>query len=192
MNKATTNQHSKALLVLAGVILLFITLILLPYLAALDSNKEQIHDLQFKLQKYLDTAKQANALKQQLADMETRNISQEDLLSGDSSAIAGANLQELVSQRIKNFSGQLESTRIVSIADENSLQRITIQSQFNSDLQALQRILYSVEFEKPLLYIDKINIRAQQKNQLHRQQRQDLLNVTIDISGYRFSGEAES
>ena len=45
---------------------------------------------------------------------------------------------------------------------------IGIRAQFSGDMEALQRVLYGIEFNKPILFVDKIEVRTKRIRRIRR------------------------
>lgn len=183
------NRRLLAILILLVVIAALLSVAVLPVVVASRNFTNSIEELQFQLRNYQRTAAQEVSLKTRLTQLDSAQISDDDLLIGESTAIAGANLQELFKQRVKQAGGNLESTQILDESYSGNLQRIGIRAQFSGTIEALQRTLYHIEFGKPLLFVNNIEINARRSPR--RVQRglstaaTGTLRVAMDVSGFR-------
>ena len=117
-------QRTAALLILLGVLGTLFSATVLPVLLASANYRESIDDLDFRMQKYRRIAAMEEPLKRQATRLQSQHMAREDLLSGESTAITGANLQELFKQRVRQSGGRLQSTQILSESYHESLERI--------------------------------------------------------------------
>ncbi|MCB1853016.1 MAG: type II secretion system protein M, partial [Gammaproteobacteria bacterium] len=128
-------------------------------------------------------------LKEQLEQLISRQESADDLLEGESQAIAGANLQALFKQIVQNAGGRLESTQVLPASASGVIEWIGIRAQFSGDIETLQQVLHSIEFNKPILFVDNIEIRTRHMRVSRRnptsQSQVQSLSVSLEISGYR-------
>ena len=130
-------------------------------------------------------------LKRQAVRLQSQHMAMEDLLSGESTAITGANLQELFKQRVRQSGGRLQSTQILSESYRESLERIAIKAHFTGSIDVLQKTLHNIEYQKPLLFVDNIEIRSKttrQRNRRTKTQPTQTLTVTMEVAGFRRSG----
>lgn len=186
------DRRIAALLILLGVIGAVASAALLPVLIASQNYEGSIKDLRFKLEKYEQTGRLESSLKARLSRLASQGMSDEDLLAGASTAIAGANLQALMKQRVGSSNGRLVSTQILPASSDGNMDRISIRAQFTGDIEALQRTLYTIEFSRPLLFVDNLQIQAkrQSRRRIRRPRRNSaattagVLTVSLDVSGY--------
>ena len=191
-NRLFTGSRLLALLLLFGVIGLVAALLLTPPLLASRDYDERIADLEFNLDRYQRIARLEVPLKTRLAELDKQRQSAKGLLKGESTAIAGANLQELFKQRTERAGGVLESTQILPESEVGGLQRVALRAKFSGNVEALRKILHSVEFGRPVLFVEKIDIRAKQRARRSRTGRpvaEGELSVTLDVAGYRRAEE---
>jgi general secretion pathway protein M len=185
-----SGQRAAALLILLGVIAILFSVTILPVLIASSNLRDSIDELGFRMQKYQNIASMEVPLKNQLTRLESQRVSKEDLLNGESTAITGANLQELFKQRVQQSGGRLQSTQILPESYQGSLERIAIKANFTGSIKALQKTLYNIEYQQPLLFVDNIEIRSRTTRRRSRRtqtQPTEMLTVTMEIAGYRRS-----
>ena len=195
LNKLSTNsRRAVALLILLALVAIVIAVTLLPVRTALVSYDESIADLEFRLRKYDALAQLQVPLKVRLESLTSKQASAEGLLKGESQAIAGANLQALFKQIVLQAGGRLESTQVLPGAASGVIDWIGIRAQFSGDIETLQRVLYSIEFNKPILFVDKIEVRTKRIRRSRRRNppvaQSQVLSVSLEISGYRRNEES--
>ncbi|MCB1762483.1 MAG: type II secretion system protein M [Gammaproteobacteria bacterium] len=182
-------RRAVALLLLIALIALVAAAILVPLHSTLQRYDESISDLEFRLQKYHKMALLEIPLKEQLEQLISRQESADDLLEGESQAIAGANLQALFKQIVQNAGGRLESTQVLPASTAGVIEWIGIRAQFSGDIETLQQVLHGIEFNKPILFVDNIEIRTRRMRVSRRnptsQSQVQSLSVSLEISGYR-------
>ena len=189
-----SGQKTVALLILAGIIATLFSVTVLPVLLASSNYQESIEELSFRLQKYQNIASMEAPLRNRLSRLESQQVAEEDLLSGESTAITGANLQELFKQRVRQSGGRLQSTQILPESYQGALERIAIKANFTGSIQALQKILYNIEYQRPLLFVDNIEIRSRSTRRRTRRtqtQPETTLTVTMEVAGFRRNGGPE-
>ena len=186
-------RRAIALLILFTLIAIVVAVTLLPLQTALVSYDESIAELEFRLQKYTKMAQLETPLQAQLEALTSKRESEEGLLEGESQAIAGANLQALFKQIVQNAGGRLESTQILPGSASGVIDWIGIRAQFSGDIETLQQVLHDIEFNKPILFVDKIEIRTKRIRRSRRNtaptEQAQILSVSLEVSGYRRNEE---
>lgn len=104
----------------------------------------------------------------------------ERFLSGVNAAISGADLQRLVGETVARAQAQIDNTLVLPARDEGAYQRIDLRVTLSTRIGPLQRILYDLEAGTPSLFIDALQLRAED-----RQTPDPVLSVTFDVYGYR-------
>jgi general secretion pathway protein M len=188
-NISKNSQRALALALLALLLLVIVIALILPLRNAFSESDERIAELQFRLQKYSALASRQEQLRTELEALIQQDASGEDLLNGASTAIAGANLQALLKQVVQQADGRLESTQVLPEVIQGAMERIAIRAQFSGNTQTLQQVLHGIEFRKPLLFVEKMEIRTKRvrRSRLERQNpgSGQLLSVTVEVSGFR-------
>ncbi len=105
------------------------------------------------------------------------------LLTGDTTGIAGANLQRLVTDIVSRFNGKSRSFQILSPEKEKNLTRISMSLSIESDIDNFQKILHTLETKSPLIFIEDIVVRTKEQGGGNAFQKKKL-EVTMKLSGY--------
>jgi Tfp pilus assembly protein PilO len=158
-----TPQQQRLAWVLAGVLLLLALYLVLVYpLLALNrswsqdlSHKRQLLVRYQALQESKARVGQAlQALKGAVSQMEGQ------FLAGGNSAVASADLQEI----LKNVTGahgvQMTSIKVLQPRDAGPYQEVPVQVQLSGTVAQLLTILYHLEHHKKLLFIPELEINA--------------------------------
>ena len=113
------------------------------------------------------------------------------LLQGETTGIAGANLQKLMSGLVLQHGGAASSIQILPPKEDGNLVRIPISLSISVGIDGLRDILYGLETGTPLLFIDDITIRSE-ADDFGSPDPHFLgpLDVTLQISGYALRNEA--
>lgn len=175
-----------------------ITLLVAPVLTVSRGYDESIADLRFRLDRYQRSADRVPRLKARLAQLQRQQGTGEELLQGDSSAIAGAALQERLKEIVQDAGGRLESTQLLTTSADGAMERLTARARFSGSVEVLQKALYRIEYGRPLLLVEKAGIRRSKQRRLpFRRSREgrppeqgpDRLRVTLEVAGYRRRGK---
>lgn len=126
-------------------------------------------------------------LQTQLARLKTQGPRANDLLVGESEALAGAQLQEIVKQYIRRAGGTLKSTQMLPTRENDFFERITVRVQLTAPVSTVQQTLHAIESNRPFLFVDSFEIKSRQPNQTRNKNssQSTLLTVNFDMSGYR-------
>jgi general secretion pathway protein M len=187
-------QSSSALIalsVLLAALALGVSLATAPYLrlATLDREITASQSALVALRKELtseDTQRKENAALA-VSDKQARFL----LIAGDTTGIAGANLQKLVSELVVAHGGEASSLQILPPKEDGDLTRIPMSLSIRVGIDGLRDIIHGLETNTPLIFIDNIAIRADHDD-IRGQDRYYLgpLDVTLQVSGYAIKKEA--
>ncbi len=113
------------------------------------------------------------------------------LLDGETTGIAGANLQKLLSGLVLAHGGDATSFQILPPKEDGNLVRIPMSLSISVGIDGLRDIVHGLETSTPLIFIDDITIRAEQDD-FHAPDPHYLgpLDVTLQVSGFAYKNEA--
>jgi general secretion pathway protein M len=113
------------------------------------------------------------------------------LLQGETTGIAGANLQKLMSGLVLQHGGTASSIQILPTKEDGNLVRIPISLSISVGIDGLRDILYGLETGTPLLFIDDITIKSESADfGTPDPHYLGPLDVTLQVSGYALRNEA--
>lgn len=165
--------------------------IAVPVVGAYARYDESIESLRHQHRKLSEVAATQASLQRQLARIEAQRPGDEYMLTGDSEALAGAELQNLAKELVVRNGGKLDSTQVLEAQTEGVLERITIRARFSTTVPSLKRTLYVFEAGKPALFVERIEIRADTaaaRQVVGGAARGMPLKVSMDVFGYRPKG----
>ena len=107
------------------------------------------------------------------------------LLEGETTGIAGANLQKLLSGLVAEHGGAASSIQILPPKDDGNLVRISMSLSISVNIDGLRDILHALETGAPLLFIDDVGVRSDMDS-FGAADRHFMgpLDVTLQVSGY--------
>lgn len=107
------------------------------------------------------------------------------LLEGETTGIAGANLQKLLSGLVAEHGGAASSIQILPPKDDGNLVRISMSLSISVNIDGLRDILHALETGAPLLFIDDLGVHSNMDSfgaaDVHFM---GPLDVTLQVSGY--------
>lgn len=84
------------------------------------------------------------------------------LLEGETTGIAGANLQRQITDLVTTHGGTATSLQVLPPSAESDMTRIALSLNISVGIDGLQGFLYALEAGEPLMFIDDILIRSGQ------------------------------
>lgn len=129
-------------------------------------------------------------LEADIAEMKTRDARDRDYLTAGSETLAGAEIQGHLKTLLERIGAQQRSVQTLAPEAVDGMLRVTVRTQFIVDTDALYVLLYELETETPLLFVESLDIRRQQ-NRRRARQRQEVeadaagpLDVRLDLYGF--------
>ena len=117
----------------------------------------QSHDL---LAGYRRVGAARPSIERSLTDARGAQAAQSSFLKGASIEIVAAELQNTVKRIVTTGGGTLKSTQLRPHEDSEAWRRVAIRVDLAADVEALVRILHSLEAANPYLFVDNVSIRA--------------------------------
>ena len=81
-------------------------------------------------------------------------------LAGGTPALAGAQLQQIVTTAIEKLGARLTSTQTLPVERESQFQKIALRVQMLADVATLSEVIYTLESQKPFIFIKDLYVRA--------------------------------
>ncbi len=202
MKKPSLTDQQHALMAAGLTVLLLILLYLclaLPAVASRASFSERIEDLQFQYSKFSRLENQKQQIETELEQLRNAETDLSGFLEEKPQALAAADLQKHIKNVIESNEGSLISTQVVQGKETGPFPHVTVKVHMRGNIDSLQNILYQLESEKPVLFID--NVYLQQRNQRvsrnvrnrrNIRQNADWLETRFEITGFIFQAQTAS
>lgn len=177
------NTHQRILavlllaLVLAGIHQLVEGVLVAKY-QFYATQIQQLQDRLYKLNGMLATRPDLEARLRQLKQDESVQVY---FLQQASPTLAATELQQRVKNAVESHGGTLTSTQILPVAEESGFTKVAIRVMLNGDTEGLQKILYDLEAQTPLLFIDNLQISSRQVRQF-RQDRRAAPDMSVQLT----------
>jgi Tfp pilus assembly protein PilO len=173
-----------AFTLLLVIFILFAAGIVSPLWSGWSQRADQADRIAELLVRLRRTANDAPALQQELAKMGQTQHDGGALLIAANANLAGANLQSEI-KRIAEANGvQIRSTQQLPSVQEDSLNRIGVRVDLQSDTPQIARILYDLKVHRPILLVTSLAIRGQERQQTPPNQQQLPLSVQLEITAF--------
>lgn len=162
----------------------------LPFVrvSSLEQTIEQKQNELFQLRKQIT---REGELRRENSDLAALGHDASLLLEGETTGIAGANLQRLLHELVLEHDGAASSFQILPPKEDGNLMRIPISLSIRVGMDGLRDILYRIETGTPLIFIDDITLRPAPKR--FRAPDPHFLgpfDVTLQVSAFALKNEA--
>jgi general secretion pathway protein M len=154
----------------------------------LQQSIDQSHRL---LAKYRKLEGGRAGLEADIAEMKTRDSRDGDYLTAASETLAGAEIQGRLKTVFESVGAEQRSVQTLAPETADGLIRVTVRAQFTAESAALYQLLYQLETEAPLLFVDNLDIRRKQNRRRRRREAAEAqpdaagpLDVRMDLYGY--------
>ena len=77
-------------------------------------------------------------------------------------ALAAADLQQRVKSLVEGAEGTLLSIQALPVVEEGGMVRVAVSAVLQGNVDALQKVLHSLESQVPLLFVDNLEVTARQ------------------------------
>lgn len=162
MNRTFTSMQKKAaavglLALLAGGVY---GLAVAPLWERYQSTEAHIAALEKRLGAYRTAAAQGPELERRLAQTAGEMERSAYYFRSDKAALAAAELQELVRNKLAAAKGQLVSSQFSESRREEGLEAVSIQVRMRGDIRSLHKVLHLLETGRPLVFVDELAVVA--------------------------------
>jgi general secretion pathway protein M len=162
-------------------------LIARPLLNKYHFYQNNIENLQERLQRLRGMLATRRELEAQIQRVQQDSSVDVYYLKQQSPMLGATDLQQQVKSIVEANGGRLISTQILPVTQEKGFSRVGINVQMTGDTKVLQRIIYALESNRPLLFINNLQVIARtirysgRDNQLGTNLQ---LTIQFDLAGY--------
>ncbi len=174
------------LLVVVGTLYLVVDHVLV---ARYRFYRERFEQQQGRLEQLERMAASREPIQQLIAKIQQdRNITAQ-YLPQSAPPLAAADLQQRVKAVVEAAGGTLRSTQALPPVEEGNAVKVAVNATVSGDTEILQKILYDLESQTPLLFVDNLDVSARAVRQRLPNGRlagytRVQLNIQFEISGY--------
>jgi len=188
--RSEISANVTSLSVLAVVLALMVLFAVAPFvhLSTIDAAIAEHEAALSKLQRQLATEAEVRKENSELA---AQGQDTDLLLKGETTGIAGANLQKLLNNLVVEHGGAASSLQILPPQEDANLVRIPMSLSISVGVDGLRDILYDLEAGTPLIFLDEIAIRSKQGDfQTADPHYIGPYDVTLQLSGFALKNGA--
>ncbi len=175
-----------ALVLSAGVAFALYVFVVAPIAAGYAETDAAVTQATELLERYRRVAAGRPALQQRLDALKSRQSEIGTYLSGETDALAGAELQELVNATVATGGGGLRSVQILPVKADSGFRRIGVRVQMTASIAQVLRVLHGLEAGSTLLFVDNLEVSNRRARRRRNQpvQMDPTLLVRLDLFGY--------
>jgi general secretion pathway protein M len=159
LQKNNQNDRFLAVGLLLGVIGFISFVIIMPLVNQGLALNEEKNALSFRFQQYQRILSRKQSVLDEMENLKSQVADQNYLSTQNTTALASAELQEMIKQAINDAGGQLSSTQGLPVVTKNNFQRIPINVRMTGNSEVLRAVLHKIETSAPLVVIEQIDIR---------------------------------
>lgn len=149
-----------ALGLLAGAVVAALALVSIPLWLAHRHYDSAISDLSDRLDRYRRVAATRPEVTRALEAVRAKE-SRKFFLRAGGAALSAAEAQEAMRTLVEGSGGKLITMQVPAARDEGRYRQVTVNVQLTANIQALRRILYTIETGTPMLFVDNLMVRSQ-------------------------------
>ena len=174
------------LLLVGGILVLVVDQALVGRYRYYQNSLEQYQGQLAQLERIATTAEPARQLIAKV--QQDRNVTAQ-YLPQSVPALAAAELQQRLKTLIEAAGGTLQSIQSLPPVEEAGAVKVTISAVMNGDVGSLQKVLYDLESQTPLLFVDNLEVTARVNrprlpNGRYATYTRIQLNAQFEVSGY--------
>jgi general secretion pathway protein M len=175
--------------ILTGMVLVLLIAVVAPVAVSFTEQSDEIEQSRDQLAQYRALIASRPALEARLATIGRRDASMSGLLQGNSTALAAANMQELVTSMVHRHGGQVRSVQNLPASSTGGLEKVEVQYELSLPLASLKSVIYQLETGQPFLYLDQMDVHPEESAALDGPMRAPSdLHVELLVRGYRWVG----
>lgn len=159
IQKNNQNDRFLAIGLLLGVIGFISFVIVMPLVNQGLALHEEKNALSFRFGQYQRILSRKQSVIDEMENLKSQIADQNYLSTQNTTALASAELQELIKQTIVEAGGQLSSTQGLPVVIKNNFQRIPVSVRMTGNSEVLRAVLHRLETATPLIIVEQIDIR---------------------------------
>ncbi|MGH6635097.1 MAG: type II secretion system protein GspM [Gammaproteobacteria bacterium] len=162
-----------------------------PLMDAYRSSADRLQQAQDQLAKLIHIAQSRKATESRLAEFRRTDTSDRYYLSGRTPSLAAAGLQNHLKAIIEASAGQLITSSDLPSTNEERLTKVATSLRLKDQTEGLREILYAIETQLPLVFIDKLSVRGLSFYSARTTPNTEpMLDIQLDLSGFARAAEA--
>ena len=152
-------QRRLAVGILAGLVIAVMAVTAGPVWVANASRHATLDDATERLQRYRQISARDQELLPQYEALLEKQRSAGNHLRSETSAVAGAELQRLVTTITGSNQAQILSTQLLPVSEEQGFLRVALKVRLRGSLPAILQSLYDIETDDVYMFVDNVALR---------------------------------
>ena len=183
-----------ALALSAGIAFALYLFVVAPIVTGYTQTDAAVAQAAELLERYRRVAAARPALQERLDALKSRQSEIGTYLSGETDALAGAELQELVNATVAKGGGGLRSVQILPVKADGGFRRIGVRVQMTATIAQVLRVLHGLEAGSTLLFVDNLEVSNRRARRRRNQpvETDPTLLVRLDLFGYLIPRSGEN
>ncbi len=175
-----------ALALSAGLAFAFYLFVVVPIVAGYAETDAAVAQAAELLDRYRRVAAARPVLQDRLDALKSRQSEIGTYLSGETDALAGAELQELVNATVARGGAGLRSVQILPVKADGDFRRIGVRVQMTATIAQVLHVLHGLEAGSTLLFVDNLEVSNRRARRRRNQpvEMDPTLLVRLDLFGY--------
>ncbi|MEW5803535.1 MAG: type II secretion system protein GspM [bacterium] len=179
--KRISEKNKEPVLLIGSIVgfLLFAFGIVYPIIVRNTKTKEEIEEKKRRIESYSSIAEKKGSIQARLEYLKSKRAAfDERLLSGDTPAVAAAELQTILNDMASEHELTINSQRIINPKERGILLEVPVQITTQCTITKLKELLFQIESYPKFLSISDLNIRV------YRIRDPKDVEARIDVSGF--------
>lgn len=178
-------RRALALALLLIAVAVVIRAVAVPLVTTYVENRDTIAQMEDSIVRYSRLSTRIETLESAVGSLEESDKLDDFVLAQESEPLAAAALQERVKSVVTTSGGTLTSTQVLPTETDQGFKRIIVNVRMAGSMDALQRVLHTLESDLPYLLADDITIFARGARKRRRTAGAvDMLDVRFNLYGY--------
>lgn len=175
-----------ALGLLLALILLVLFLVVGPYLSRYPHYLDSIAESRHQLERLERVAAQLPRLRREVEALREQYAELGHTLEAETPALAAAEMQRLVSEVVARHGGELRSTQVGRVREEEGFRRVTVSVRMSATSEILADILADLEYRTPLMFVDNLQVRLESRRVRRGMAAEETGSVSVEFDLFAY------
>lgn len=156
-----------------------------PLVTAYRDADEEIQTTRDLIARYESIATTRQTYQDQRVELSSRQVGSGVYLLAESDALASAELQGRIRDTVAAHGGTLRSIQTLPAEADGEFMRVAVRVQFTASLASIHHILYTLETNRPFVFLDNLDVRNRRARRRKELENTDPdLTIRFDLAGY--------
>lgn len=177
-----------ALGLLLALVLVVLFAVVGPYLARYPHYLDAIANFEHQLERLDRSAAQLPRVRAEVQALREQHAELGHVLEAETTALAAAEVQQLLSEVVSRHGGQLHSTQVGRVQEEEGFRRVTVSVRTSVTSEVLADILADLEYRTPLLFVDNLQLRLESQRVRRGMPTEETGMISAEFDLYAYMG----